>query len=86
MQRKAEPPRPEAVKDCMNIQCNALEYAQNLEAAGVPTEQAWVHAQTLNRLRCDVYRLEGQLAFARKIAQTSFIGVGGLTLLLIFAL
>jgi hypothetical protein len=85
MQRKAEPPRPEAVKDCMNIQYNALEYAQKLETAGVPSEQAWVHAQTLNRLQCDVYRLEGQLEFARKIAQTSLIGLTGLMLLLMFA-
>jgi hypothetical protein len=32
----------------MSNQYNALEYAQQLEAAGVPQEQARVHAQTLD--------------------------------------
>jgi hypothetical protein len=31
----------------MSIQYNALEYAQQLEAAGVPQPQAEVHAQIL---------------------------------------
>jgi hypothetical protein len=41
---------------------------------------------SMTKLQCDVYRLEGQLEFARKIAQTSIIWVTGLTILLMFVL
>jgi hypothetical protein len=68
----------------MNIQFDALEYAQELEAAGVPTVQAHVHARTLVKLQRDVCHLESQLYFARKIAQTAFIGMAGLAILLLF--
>jgi GAF domain-containing protein len=49
-------------------------------------ESRRVLEQSLVKLQCDFYRLEGRVEFARKIAQTAFIGVGGLALLLIFAL
>lgn len=39
--------RPDAVKTCMNIQYNAIDYAQQLEAAGVSKAQAEVHAKAL---------------------------------------
>jgi hypothetical protein len=41
---------------------------------------------SMTKLQGKVYRLEAQLEFARKIAQTSFIGLGGLAILLMFAL
>jgi hypothetical protein len=42
-----------AVEDCMNIQYNALEYAHQLEASGVPQAQAEVHANMLGRVLSD---------------------------------
>jgi chromosome segregation ATPase len=42
-----------AVEDCMNIQYNALEYAHQLESAGVPQPQAEVHANMLGRVLSD---------------------------------
>jgi hypothetical protein len=49
-QNKAEPLRQGSVEYCMNTQYNALEYAQQLEAAGVSQEQARVHAQALGEV------------------------------------
>jgi hypothetical protein len=42
--------------------------------------------QSMAKLQGDVYRLEAQLEFARKIAQTSILAVTGLAILLMFVL
>jgi hypothetical protein len=45
----------------MNIQYNALEYAHQLEGAGVPQAQAEVHANMLGRVLSDCVALPGDL-------------------------
>jgi uncharacterized protein YgfB (UPF0149 family) len=45
----------------MSIQYNALEYAQQLEAAGVPKAQAEVHASMLGRVISDCVAVPADL-------------------------
>jgi uncharacterized protein YgfB (UPF0149 family) len=49
----------------MSIQYNALEYAQQLEAAGVPKAQAEVHASMLGRVISDCVAVPADLQALR---------------------
>jgi hypothetical protein len=49
----------------MNIQYNALEYAHQLEGAGVPKAQAEVHANMLGQVLSDCVALPGDLRALR---------------------
>jgi hypothetical protein len=50
----------------MNTQYNALKYAQQLEAAGVPQAQAEVHANMLGRVISDCVTSPAELDALRK--------------------
>jgi hypothetical protein len=61
----------------MSIQYNALEYAQQLEAVGVPQAQARVHAQTLGdvlgncvALSVDLREVKAELSHSVAEAET----------------